>query len=251
MRNRPPGGFASGCGRVVCVHTCGSVHSPCRGVASVFRIAYGWAADEGEGPDWTSGTLVTASPSDRPSQSVVLCHGLGCAVQSEVALGPPTPWTSPFARRPAAGATASLRSVRRATVAMPTARHAAGPRPAGARLLRPRFFWTRIKGESDVQGGSGNGSVEEGAGSWVGADEKPWRELVQMASEGEADVALLQEAGSPPGAPRGNEAKTPDRIARPRHTTPDVADAAAGGASVPTRRTAVPRGAAPGRTATA
>ena len=43
------------CGRVVCVHTCGSVHSPCRGVASVFRIAYGWAADEGEGPDWTSG----------------------------------------------------------------------------------------------------------------------------------------------------------------------------------------------------
>ena len=37
-------------------------------------------------------------------------------------------------------------------------------------LLRPRFSWTRIKGESDVQGGSGNGSVEEGAGSWVGAD---------------------------------------------------------------------------------
>ena len=36
-------------------------------------------------------------------------------------------------------------------------------------LLRPRFSWTRIKGESDVQGGSGNGSVEEGAGSWVGA----------------------------------------------------------------------------------
>ena len=37
------------------------------------------------------------------------------------------------------------------------------------RILRPRFSWTRIKGESDVQGGSGNGSVEEGAGSWVGA----------------------------------------------------------------------------------
>ena len=37
-------------------------------------------------------------------------------------------------------------------------------------VLRPRFSWTRIKGESDVQGGSGNGSVEEGAGSWVGAD---------------------------------------------------------------------------------
>ena len=36
--------------------------------------------------------------------------------------------------------------------------------------MRPRFSWTRIKGESDVQGGSGNGSVEEGAGSRVGAD---------------------------------------------------------------------------------
>ena len=36
--------------------------------------------------------------------------------------------------------------------------------------------------------------------SWnIGKREKPWRELVQMASEGAADVALLQEAGSPPG----------------------------------------------------
>ena len=42
-------------------------------------------------------------------------------------------------------------------------------KPMEHRLLRPRFSWTRIKGESDVQGGSGNGSVEEGEGSWVGA----------------------------------------------------------------------------------
>ena len=36
--------------------------------------------------------------------------------------------------------------------------------------------------------------------SWnIGKREKPWRELVQMASEGDADVALLQEAESPPG----------------------------------------------------
>ena len=36
--------------------------------------------------------------------------------------------------------------------------------------------------------------------SWnIGKREKPWRALVQMASEGAADVALLQEAGSPPG----------------------------------------------------
>ena len=35
--------------------------------------------------------------------------------------------------------------------------------------------------------------------SWnIGKREKPWRELVQMAREGDADLALLQEAGSPP-----------------------------------------------------
>ena len=41
---------------------------------------------------------------------------------------------------------------------------------AGVPLKRPRFSWTRIKGESNVQGGGGNGWVEEGAGSGVGAD---------------------------------------------------------------------------------
>ena len=36
--------------------------------------------------------------------------------------------------------------------------------------------------------------------SWnVDKREKPWRELVRMAREGGADLALLQEAGSPPG----------------------------------------------------
>ena len=33
----------------------------------------------------------------------------------------------------------------------------------------------------------------------VGKREKPWHELVRMARNGDADVALLQEAGSPPG----------------------------------------------------
>ena len=64
-------------------------------------------------------------------------------------------------------------------------------------------------------------------------------------------AARPRRAAEHPPAPRGNEAKTQDRIARPRHTTPDVADSDSGRASVPTRRTAVPRGAAPGRTATA
>ena len=31
-------------------------------------------------------------------------------------------------------------------------------------LRRPLFSWTRIKGESDVQGGGGNGSITEGGG---------------------------------------------------------------------------------------
>ena len=36
--------------------------------------------------------------------------------------------------------------------------------------------------------------------SWnIGKRMKPWHELAEMASRGEADVALLQEAGSPPG----------------------------------------------------
>ena len=37
-------------------------------------------------------------------------------------------------------------------------------------LRRPQFSWTRIKGESDVEGGGGHGRVEASAGSWVGAD---------------------------------------------------------------------------------
>ena len=36
--------------------------------------------------------------------------------------------------------------------------------------------------------------------SWnIGKREKPWHELVQMARDGDADLALLQEAASPPG----------------------------------------------------
>ena len=39
------------------------------------------------------------------------------------------------------------------------------------RLWRPRFSWTRIKGESDVKGGGGHGWVEEGEGSCVARTE--------------------------------------------------------------------------------
>ena len=36
--------------------------------------------------------------------------------------------------------------------------------------------------------------------SWnVGKRDQPWHELAQMARYGDADLALLQEAGSPPG----------------------------------------------------
>ena len=36
--------------------------------------------------------------------------------------------------------------------------------------------------------------------SWnVGKREQPWRDLVRMARDGDAELALLQEAGSPPG----------------------------------------------------
>ena len=36
--------------------------------------------------------------------------------------------------------------------------------------------------------------------SWnIGKHKEPWHELVRMAGDGDADVALVQEAGSPPG----------------------------------------------------
>jgi len=64
--------------------------------------------------------------------------------------GTPTPWTSPFARRPAAGATASLRSVRRATAVTPTARHTAGPRPAGARCSVPKPAISAVRKDASI-----------------------------------------------------------------------------------------------------
>ena len=36
--------------------------------------------------------------------------------------------------------------------------------------------------------------------SWnIGKRKAPWHEMVRMAGDGDADVALVQEAGSPPG----------------------------------------------------
>ena len=37
-------------------------------------------------------------------------------------------------------------------------------------MRRPQFSWTRIKGESDVEGGGEHGWVEASDGSWVGAE---------------------------------------------------------------------------------
>ena len=46
----------------------------------------------------------------------------------------------------------------------------ASPEPATSNIERPRFSWTRIKGESNVQGGGENGSVEgRGTGRGIGA----------------------------------------------------------------------------------
>ena len=40
----------------------------------------------------------------------------------------------------------------------------------GVAIKRPQFSWTLIRGESNVQGGGGNGSIEERAGEGVGGD---------------------------------------------------------------------------------
>ena len=76
-------------------------------------------------------------------------------------------------------------------------------------LKRPRFSWTRIKGESNVQGGGGNGSVEgRGTGRGIGAAAgagslapgQRWsasrkRDVVLRLLRGESLEALSREAG--------------------------------------------------------
>ena len=55
-----------------------------------------------------------------------------------------------------------------ATAALPVlSRYAALDDPS---VKRPQFSWTLIRGESNVQGGGGNGSIEERAGEGVGGD---------------------------------------------------------------------------------
>ena len=76
-------------------------------------------------------------------------------------------------------------------------------------LKRPRFSWTRIKGESNVQGGGGNGSVEgRGTGRGIGAAAgagslapgQRWsasrkRDVVLRLLRGESLEALSRETG--------------------------------------------------------
>ena len=52
----------------------------------------------------------------------------------------------------------------------PPRRAGHGPTTVSHRLKRPQFSWTLIRGESNVQGGGGNGSIEERAGEGVGGD---------------------------------------------------------------------------------
>ena len=76
------------------------------------------------------------------------------------------------------------------------------------RLKRPRFSWTRIKGESDVQGGGENGSVEgrgtgRGGGSPKG-DRSPCRRRGGrggLPGAGAAVERLRQILSSLPGIP--------------------------------------------------
>ena len=79
----------------------------------------------------------------------------------------------------------------------------------GRLLKRPRFSWTRIKGESNVQGGGGNGSIEgRGTGRGIGAAAgagslapgQRWsasrkRDVVLRLLRGESLEALSREMG--------------------------------------------------------
>ena len=74
-----------------------------------------------------------------------------------------------------------------------------------SRLKRPQFSWTLIRGESNVQGGGGNGSIEERAGEGVGgagslAPGQRWsasrkRDVVLRLLRGESLEALSREVG--------------------------------------------------------
>ena len=66
-----------------------------------------------------------------------------------------------------AGASVPARAQRRGE--RPVVRVQACHLPGELLVWRPRFSWTRIKGESDVEGGGGHGWVEASAGSGVGA----------------------------------------------------------------------------------
>ena len=87
---------------------------------------------------------MTVPGSDRPSRSPLLCHGRRGAVQSEFAPRAPTPWTSRYARRPAATVTACSPSARRVIAAMRTARRAAGRPVVAARCGRPGRDISRV-----------------------------------------------------------------------------------------------------------
>ena len=72
-------------------------------------------------------------------------------------------------------------------------------------MRRPRFSWTRIKGESDVQGGGEHGSVKEREGTWVGADggspEGDWSARRRRGRRGGGlaglELGLKDQAGEP------------------------------------------------------
>ena len=56
-------------------------------------------------------------------------------------------------------------------------------------VKRPQFSWTLIRGESNVQGGGGNGSLEERAGEGVGGDGGSPEGAIGVPADGAAGEA--------------------------------------------------------------
>ena len=80
-------------------------------------------------------------------------------------------------------------------------------RASGAGVTRPQFSWTRIKGESDVEGGGGHGAV--GAVDRrvrVTAARRRLRGVTEAPSPGRPRSTPI----APPGRPRSFSAPTPD-----------------------------------------
>ena len=126
--------FQATCGRVLCVHRRGTVHGLFAGLGDersrrLSRLRVRARTDPPDPRDCLG--------LQRAEAVLPVVPRFGLYVQLERTAAAPTPWTRPFARKPAVGVIGSLRSVSPVIAAMCTARSRVAPPDAGARSRPP------------------------------------------------------------------------------------------------------------------